>query len=82
MPILNRVAEMQEDVAGWRRHLHQHPELLHIPRMPGREFAVIRVGRQHRDMHEISLYIFNMFIIIQSKPQGKGGIDDCLDAHR
>lgn len=29
MPILNRVAEMQEDVAGWRRHLHEHPELLY-----------------------------------------------------
>jgi len=29
MPILNRVAEMQEEVAGWRRHLHEHPELLY-----------------------------------------------------
>ncbi|MCL6654773.1 amidohydrolase [Agrobacterium rubi] len=29
MPILNRVAEMQEDVAGWRRHLHETPELLY-----------------------------------------------------
>jgi len=29
MPILNRVAEMQEEVAGWRRHLHQTPELLY-----------------------------------------------------
>ncbi|MDX8441056.1 M20 aminoacylase family protein [Mesorhizobium australafricanum] len=27
MPILNRAAEMQEEVAGWRRHLHQTPEL-------------------------------------------------------
>ncbi|QDC01274.1 MULTISPECIES: M20 aminoacylase family protein [Phyllobacteriaceae] len=27
MPILNRAAEMQEEVAGWRRHLHQNPEL-------------------------------------------------------
>ncbi|CUX51839.1 amidohydrolase [Rhizobium oryzihabitans] len=29
MPILNRVAEMQEEVAGWRRHLHETPELLY-----------------------------------------------------
>ena len=27
MPILNRAAEMQEEIAGWRRHLHQNPEL-------------------------------------------------------
>ncbi len=27
MPILNRAAELQEEVAGWRRHIHQKPEL-------------------------------------------------------
>ncbi len=27
MPIINRVAEYQEELQGWRRHLHQHPEL-------------------------------------------------------
>ncbi len=27
MPILNRVAEMQNEIAGWRRHLHQNPEI-------------------------------------------------------
>ncbi|MBS3648009.1 amidohydrolase [Pseudaminobacter sp. 19-2017] len=27
MPILNRAAEMQDEIAGWRRHLHQNPEL-------------------------------------------------------
>jgi len=29
MPILNRAAELQEEVAGWRRHLHTIPELLY-----------------------------------------------------
>ncbi|SMC43847.1 M20 aminoacylase family protein [Rhizobium sp. RU36D] len=29
MPVLNRASEMQEEVAGWRRHLHQNPELLY-----------------------------------------------------
>jgi len=29
MPILNRAAEMQEEVAGWRRHLHTMPEILY-----------------------------------------------------
>lgn len=27
MPILNRAVEMQAEVAGWRQHLHQHPEI-------------------------------------------------------
>ena len=27
MPILNRVAEMQPEIAEWRRDLHRHPEL-------------------------------------------------------
>jgi amidohydrolase len=27
MPILNRAAEMQEEIAGWRQHLHAIPEL-------------------------------------------------------
>lgn len=27
MPVLNRAAELQEEVSGWRRHLHQNPEL-------------------------------------------------------
>jgi hippurate hydrolase len=27
MPILNRAAELQDEVAAWRRHLHQTPEL-------------------------------------------------------
>ena len=27
MPILNRAAEMQEEIAAWRRHLHSIPEL-------------------------------------------------------
>ena len=27
MPVLNRVAEMQDEIAGWRRHIHEHPEL-------------------------------------------------------
>src|SRR5690606_17443199 len=28
MPIVNRVADMQEEIAAWRRDLHQHPEVL------------------------------------------------------
>jgi hippurate hydrolase len=28
MPILNRAAELQDEVAAWRRHIHSRPELL------------------------------------------------------
>jgi hippurate hydrolase len=27
MPILNRAAEMQDEIAGWRQHIHRTPEL-------------------------------------------------------
>jgi hippurate hydrolase len=27
MPIINRVAEFSEEIAGWRRHIHENPEL-------------------------------------------------------
>ncbi|MFD1912442.1 M20 aminoacylase family protein [Halodurantibacterium flavum] len=26
MPVLNRIADYSEEMKGWRRHLHQHPE--------------------------------------------------------
>src|SRR6266540_5808390 len=28
MPIINRIAAMQDEIAGWRHDLHAHPELL------------------------------------------------------
>ncbi len=28
MPIKNRFADMQDEITGWRRHLHENPELL------------------------------------------------------
>ncbi len=27
MPVINRIAAKADEMAGWRRHLHQHPEL-------------------------------------------------------
>ncbi len=29
MPILNRAAELQQEVSEWRRHLHENPEILY-----------------------------------------------------
>ncbi|RMH52005.1 MAG: amidohydrolase [Alphaproteobacteria bacterium] len=28
MPVINRIAEFHPEITAWRRHLHQHPELL------------------------------------------------------
>ncbi len=29
MPIINRIAAMQDEIAGWRHDFHAHPELLY-----------------------------------------------------
>jgi len=29
MPIINSVAAMQDEVAGWRRDMHENPEILY-----------------------------------------------------
>ena len=29
MPIRNRIAELHNEITGWRRHLHAHPELMY-----------------------------------------------------
>ena len=28
MPVRNRIADLQDEVTGWRRDFHQHPELM------------------------------------------------------
>ena len=29
MPVINRVADLHDDITAWRRDLHAHPELLY-----------------------------------------------------
>lgn len=29
MPVRNRIADLQDEVAGWRRDIHEHPEILY-----------------------------------------------------
>src|SRR3954463_14161855 len=29
MPIVNRVSDLQPDIAAWRRDIHEHPELMY-----------------------------------------------------
>ena len=51
MPVLNRIAEFHEEIAGWRRDFHAHPEVLYdVVRTSGiveqklREFGCDEVG--------------------------------------
>ena len=29
MPVINRVAELADEITAWRRHLHENPEILY-----------------------------------------------------
>ena len=43
MPVINRVAEFQAEIAGWRRDFHAHPELLYdVHRTAGRVAELLR----------------------------------------
>jgi hippurate hydrolase len=43
MPILNRIAEFQPEIAGWRHDFHAHPELLFdVHRTAGKVEALLR----------------------------------------
>jgi hippurate hydrolase len=43
MPVLNRAAEMQPEIAEWRRDMHRHPELLYdVHRTAGKVAGLLR----------------------------------------
>jgi hippurate hydrolase len=43
MPVINRVAELKDEVAAWRRDFHAHPELQYdLPRTSGRVAELLR----------------------------------------
>jgi len=43
MPVINRVAEFQDEIAGWRRDFHQNPELQYdVHRTAGRVAELLR----------------------------------------
>ncbi len=44
MPIINRMAELHEDITAWRQDFHRNPELLYDVRRPlPRNFAILVV---------------------------------------
>ena len=66
MPIINRIAEYQTDMTGWRRYLHENPELglechetaaFVVERL--KEFGVdeIHTGSPHRALLPLSMVL-------------------------
>jgi metal-dependent amidase/aminoacylase/carboxypeptidase family protein len=58
MPVVNRIAAYAEEMQGWRRHLHAHPELAFDCHQTAafvaerlREFGVDESTRASRDRH-------------------------------
>jgi len=41
MPVKNRIAEMHDEIAAWRRDFHEHPELLYDTRRTAAIVAAI-----------------------------------------
>lgn len=43
MPVINRISEFADEIAGWRRDFHRHPELGYdLPRTSGRVAELLR----------------------------------------
>lgn len=43
MPVINRIAEFADEISGWRRDFHRHPELgYELPRTSGRVAELLR----------------------------------------
>ncbi|HHG88909.1 MAG TPA: amidohydrolase [Devosia sp.] len=43
MPVINRIAEFHEEITGWRRDLHAHPELLYdVHRTAGKVVELLK----------------------------------------
>ena len=43
MPIINRVADLETEIAAWRQDFHAHPELQYdVPRTAGRVAEMLR----------------------------------------
>lgn len=48
MPVINRVADLQPDIAAWRRTLHQQPELMYDVEGTAAFVAErLQIGRAH-----------------------------------
>ncbi|MBS0124215.1 M20 aminoacylase family protein [Thetidibacter halocola] len=69
MPVLNRIAGFAEEMAGWRRHLHRHPELsldCHLTAA----FVVERLAEFGVDVIETGIATSGVVAVIEGRGPG------------
>jgi len=71
MPVINRIAGFAEDMTGWRRHLHQHPELGFDCHQTA---AFVAERLKEFGVDEIHEGIAKTGIVALIKGQGDGGV--------
>jgi hippurate hydrolase len=74
MPIVNRVADLQPDIAAWRRDIHEHPELLYDVRRTA-AFVADRLREFGCDEIATGLGRTGVVGVIKGRrPAGDGGV--------
>ncbi|TNF65125.1 MAG: amidohydrolase [Rhodobacteraceae bacterium] len=72
MPIRNRLAEMHAEVTAWRRHLHQHPELMYEVHQTA-AFVTERLREIGVDDITTGIGRTGVVATIRGRGQGQGG---------
>jgi hippurate hydrolase len=73
MPIVNRVADLQAEIAGWRRHLHAHPELMYDVHRTA-DFVAARLREFGCDQVVTGLGRTGVVGVIRGRRRGNGGL--------
>jgi hippurate hydrolase len=73
MPIVNRVADLQAEIAGWRRHLHAHPELMYDVHRTA-DFVAARLREFGCDQVVTGLGRTGVVGVIRGRRRGAGGL--------
>jgi hippurate hydrolase len=73
MPIVNRVADLQAEIAGWRRHLHAHPELMYDVHRTA-DFVASRLREFGCDQVVTGLGRTGVVGVIRGRRRGNGGL--------
>jgi len=73
MPIVNRVADLQAEIAGWRRDLHAHPELMYDVHRTA-DFVAARLRAFGCDQVVTGLGRTGVVGVIRGRRRGNGGL--------
>jgi hippurate hydrolase len=73
MPIVNRVADLQAEIAGWRRDLHAHPELMYDVHRTA-DFVAARLRAFGCDQVVTGIGRTGVVGVIRGRRRGNGGL--------